>query len=58
MIEKALAAASLACLVGFMAIIVWFVPDVDLIVVTVAVLAMAAYDFYRETFGKGGGRPR
>lgn len=54
MIDKVLAAASVACLIAFMAIIIWFVPDPDLVIVTIMVLAMAVYDFYRETFRGGG----
>lgn len=58
MIDKALAAISVACLIGFLGIIVWFVPDIDLIIITIGVLAMALYDFYRETVRNGGGSSR
>lgn len=56
MIDKFLAVVSLACLIGFMGVIIWFVPDPDLVIVTIIVLAMAVYDFYREAFRKGGGK--
>ena len=58
MIDKVLAVISVACLIGFMGIIIWFVPDPDLVIVTIAVLAMALYDFYREAFRNGGGKSR
>ena len=53
MIDRVLAVVSIACLFGFLGIIVWFVPAPDLIIVTVIVLAMALFDFYRSTFGNG-----
>jgi hypothetical protein len=45
--DAILAVLSLGCLIAFMAILVSFVARPDLIVVTVVVLLMAAYDFYR-----------
>lgn len=54
MIDKVLAAVSLAGLIAFMGIIVWFVPEPDLTIVTILVLAMAFRDFYYAVFrGKG-----
>ena len=50
MIDKCLAVFTLAVLIGFCGIIVWFVPEFDLIVVAVLVIAMAVYDFYRTAF--------
>lgn len=53
MIDKVLAGASIVCLMAFLGIIVWFVPSPDLIIVTLVVLAMALFDFYRSTFRNG-----
>lgn len=50
MLDKILGVAALAVLAGFMAVLVIFVPDFDLILVTVVVTAMAAYDFYITLF--------
>ena len=58
MFDKVLAVLSVACLIGFMGIIIWFVPDPDLVIVTIIVLAMAVYDFYRDAFRNGGGNSR
>ena len=52
MIDRILAFASIACLIGFLGIISWLVPEPDLVIVTVIVLAMAVFDFYRSLFGK------
>ena len=54
MLEKVLAGVSLAFLTGFLAILVWFVPVPDLVIVTIVTLAMALFDFYREIFRNGG----
>lgn len=50
MIDKILAILSLAVLVSFLGVIVWFVPEPDLAVVVGVVLVMAFYDFYRTAF--------
>ena len=50
MTEKALAALSFLCLVAFLGVVVWFVPEVDLAIVTLGVLALAFYDFYISAF--------
>lgn len=59
MLDKILGVAAIAALVGFMGVLVIFVPDFDLILVTVVVTAMAAYDFYVTLFksknGSNGG---
>lgn len=56
MLDKILGVAAIATLVGFMGVLVIFVPDFDLILVTVVVTAMAAYDFYINLFrSKNGG---
>ena len=47
MLDKVLAVFSLGCLVAFMAIVVYYIAEPDLTIVTVVVLLMAAYDFYR-----------
>ncbi len=55
MMDKAIVIAALVLLIGFMAILIGFVPEIDLTIVVVIVVAMACYDFYRELFGKRNG---
>ena len=50
MLDKVLAIVSVSFLIGFFGIVVWKVPEPDLIIVTVVVLAMAVYDFYQSDF--------
>lgn len=52
MIDKAIALAALALLIGFMAILVGFVPEIDLTIVVVIVVAMACYDLWRSLWRK------
>ena len=52
MSDKILAALSIMLLVGFTMIVTVFVNEPDLWIVVVAVLAMATFDFWRETFAK------
>jgi hypothetical protein len=47
MLDKFLAALSLCCLIGFMMFVVYYIAEPDLTLITVVVLVMAAYDFYR-----------
>jgi hypothetical protein len=49
MLDKVLAILSLAGLYGFMGLVISYIAEPDLIIITVAVLLMAAYDFYRLT---------
>lgn len=44
--DNAVAMLSLACLAAFLGIVVWFVPDVDLTIVVIVTVVMAAYDFF------------
>lgn len=53
MVDKLIAALALAFLAAFIGIIVWFVPDLDLIIVSVIAVAMGAYDFYKSSFRSG-----
>ena len=46
MLDQILAVLALACLVGFMGILGWFVPDIDLLLVILFVLLLAIYDFF------------
>ncbi|MCG8354258.1 MAG: hypothetical protein MI920_01680 [Kiloniellales bacterium] len=46
MADKILAIFSLGGLVAFMGVVVWFINEPDLWIVTLLVLAMAAYDFW------------
>jgi len=45
MLDKALAAIAIACLVAFVSVLIVYIAETDLVVVSVVVLAMAAYDF-------------
>ena len=45
MLDKALAAISIASLVAFVSVLIVYIAEVDLVVVSVVVLVMAAYDF-------------
>ena len=45
--DKILAVLSLAAFVVFTGIVVWWVREIDLIIVVVAVVFMAAYDFWK-----------
>ena len=47
MLDKVLAVVSLGCLIAFMAIVIYYIAEPDLAIVTVVVLLMAAYDFFR-----------
>ena len=49
MLDKALAAISIAGLVAFVSVLIVYIGELDLIVVSVVVLAMAAYDFFLLT---------
>ena len=43
-----LAFAAYLCLVAFLGTVIWFVPHLDLIAVTVTILALAFYDLLDE----------
>lgn len=56
MIDRVIGIAAIAVLIGFMGILVGFVPDVDLVIIIAIVVAMAGYDFYWSLFkGRNGG---
>lgn len=48
--DKIIGIAAIAVLVGFMGILLGFVPHVDLSIVVGVVVLMAAYDFYLMLF--------
>lgn len=56
-VNHALAIFSLAVFIAFLGIIVYFVAEVDLAIVVVIVVAMAAFDFYRTAFRRNSGSP-
>lgn len=56
MVDKLLATISLGGLAAFGGVVIWFVPDVDLMIVMIAVFALAAVDFYRAIFRRNGAR--
>ena len=59
MLDKILGVAAILVLFGFMAVLVIFIPDVDLILVTLVVSSLAGYDFFITLFkpknGNNGG---
>ena len=46
MLDKALAVVAIASLITFMGVLITYIREVDLTVVSIVVLIMAAYDFY------------
>ncbi|HZA66109.1 MAG TPA: hypothetical protein VE592_04115 [Geminicoccaceae bacterium] len=46
MLDKALAVIAIASLIAFVGVLISYIEEIDLIVVSVVVLIMAAYDFY------------
>jgi len=56
MLDKVLAAVSIAMLIGFMLIVTVFVNEPDLWIIVVVVLVMAVFDFAR-TFRQNGKGP-
>lgn len=53
MLDRSLAAISLLALLVFTFIVVYFVAELDLAIVIIAVLAMGSYDFW-ATFTQNG----
>jgi len=48
MLDKFLGVFSLALLIGFMGIVVWYIGRPNLTIIVILVLVMAVYDFWRE----------
>ena len=46
MLDKALATIAIACLIAFVSVLITYVEEIDLTIVSVVVLLMAAYDFF------------
>lgn len=55
MMDRIIGIAALALLVGFMGILIGFVPEIDLGIVLTVVVVMAGYDFYRSLFPRQNG---
>lgn len=55
MVDRILAALALLTLAAFVATVPIFVPDIDLLNVSVVCVLLAAIDFWRELFRRGGG---
>lgn len=51
-LDKILALLGLAAFIGFLAILIGFVPRLDLIVVTAIGVLLAIYDFYLSLRGR------
>ena len=52
MLDKVLAIVAILTLFAFVGVVVWFVPEPDLMIITVIVLVMPVFDFYLMTFRK------
>jgi uncharacterized protein YqgC (DUF456 family) len=50
MIDKVTALLAFAVLLGFLGILVGFVPSLDLMIVIAVVVLMAGYEFYQALF--------
>lgn len=48
MTDKIMAIAALLTMIGFLAVVAFFVPEPDLILVIALVSAMACYDFWQS----------
>ena len=55
MLDKFIGFAAMVVLIGFMGILIGFVPSFDLIAVTVVVVVLAGCDFYYMMFIKKNG---
>ena len=53
MTDKIMAIVSLATMIAFLAVVVVFVPDIDLIVVVTFVSLLAIYDFWQSLRNQG-----
>ena len=49
MLDQALAVISLACLVAFVGVLIVYIAEIDLTLVSVVVVVLAAYDFFLLT---------
>lgn len=56
MTDRLIAILALLGLAAFVATVPIFVPHADLIILAVACVALAAFDFWRELFRRGGGK--
>ena len=52
MLDKVLTIVAILSLFASVGVVVWFVPEPDLAIVTVIVLVMVVFDFYLQTFRK------
>lgn len=57
MTDKIMAFLALATMILFLAVVAWFVPEMDLIIVIVFVSLLAIYDFLQQLRRKGNGGP-
>lgn len=47
--DRILAVISLASLAAFAGVLIWYIAEIDLVIITVGVLILAAIDFYLLT---------
>lgn len=55
MTDKIMAAIALATMIAFLAVVAFFVPEIDLILVIAFVSALAIYDFWQSLRNQGNG---
>ena len=56
--DRILAALSLASLAAFVGVLIWYVAEIDLVIITIGVLILAAIDFYLLTVRAGSDQRR
>ena len=55
MLDRLIGLVAIAFLIGFVGILIGFVPDIDLVIIIGVVVIMACYDFYISLFkGRNG----
>lgn len=55
MTDKIMAILALVTMIAFLAVVAFFVPDIDLILVIAFVSALAIYDFWQSFRKRGNG---
>lgn len=55
MTDKIMAVVALATMILFLAVVAWFVPETDLIIVIAFVSLLAIYDFWQSLRNKRNG---
>ena len=56
MTDRIIAVVAMLGFIGFMAVLLSFVTEANLIIIVTIGILFALYDFWRELFGRGKGR--